>query len=244
MPDSTIVVETSTSNFFSQKSTMTCSSACLAHLAVRGRDPRLGHDLAQPRRDPVDGLDPVVDVEDLALAQQLAADRGADLLLLVRADEGQHRVPLLGRGGDRRHLADAGQRHLQGARDRRRRHGQHVDVGAQLLQLLLVLDAEPLLLVDDDQAEVLELGLRREQPVGADDDVDGAVPQPLQDRLGLGVGLEPGQRPARSPGTGAYRSENVPKCCWTSSVVGTSTATCLPSCTALKAARTAISVLP
>ena len=40
------------------------------------------------------------------------------------------------------------------------------------------------------------------------------------------------------------RSENVSKCCWTSSVVGTSTATCLPSCTALNAARTAISVLP
>ena len=28
MPDSTIVVETSTSNFFSQKSTTTCSRAC------------------------------------------------------------------------------------------------------------------------------------------------------------------------------------------------------------------------
>ncbi len=45
-------------------------------------------------------------------------------------------------------------------------------------------------------------------------------------------------------GNCAYRSENVPKCCCTSSVVGTRTATCLPSCTALKAARTAISVLP
>ena len=152
MPDSTIVVETSTSNFFSQKSTHDLLEGVLVHLAVRGGDPRLGHELAQPGRRPVDRLDPVVDVEDLALAQQLAADRRADLLLLVRADEGQHRVALLRRGGDRRHLADAGDRHLQGARDRRRRHGQHVDVGAQLLQLLLVLDAEALLLVDDDQA--------------------------------------------------------------------------------------------
>ena len=40
------------------------------------------------------------------------------------------------------------------------------------------------------------------------------------------------------------RSSNVAKCCCTSSVVGTSTATCLPSCTALNTARTAISVLP
>ncbi len=45
-------------------------------------------------------------------------------------------------------------------------------------------------------------------------------------------------------GNGAYRSENVLKCCCARIVVGTSTATCLPSCTALNAARTAISVLP
>ena len=45
-------------------------------------------------------------------------------------------------------------------------------------------------------------------------------------------------------GNGPYRSEKVEKCCWTSSVVGTSTATCLPSCTALNAALTAISVFP
>ena len=45
-------------------------------------------------------------------------------------------------------------------------------------------------------------------------------------------------------GNGAYRSPNVARCCWASSVVGTSTATCLPSWTALNAARTAISVLP
>ncbi|MDF2805110.1 MAG: hypothetical protein K0S43_56 [Cellulosimicrobium sp.] len=45
-------------------------------------------------------------------------------------------------------------------------------------------------------------------------------------------------------GKPAYRSENVSRCCWTRSVVGTSTATCLPSWTALNAARIAISVLP
>ena len=45
-------------------------------------------------------------------------------------------------------------------------------------------------------------------------------------------------------GKPVIRSAKVDRCWWTSSVVGTSTATCLPSCTALKAARTAISVLP
>ena len=48
----------------------------------------------------------------------------------------------------------------------------------------------------------------------------------------------------RVTGKPLIRSAKVAKCWVTSSVVGTSTATCLPSWTALKAARTAISVLP
>ncbi len=47
-------------------------------------------------------------------------------------------------------------------------------LGAQLFQLLLVRDAEMLLLVDDDEAEVLELDGLAEERVGADDDVDVA----------------------------------------------------------------------
>ena len=45
-------------------------------------------------------------------------------------------------------------------------------------------------------------------------------------------------------GKAAIRSRNVLKCCSASTVVGTSTATCLPSMTALNAARIATSVLP
>ena len=243
MPDSTMVVETSTSNCFSQKSTIDLlqGSSPIWPWAVAIR--ASGTMLAQPGRRLVDRLDPVVDVEHLALAQQFAPDGGADLLLLVGADEGEHRVPLLRRGRDRGHLPDAGDRHLERARDRGRGHGQHVDVGAQLLQLLLVLDAEALLLVDDDQAEVLELGLGREQPVGADDDVHAT--RRAAPRAPPSASLSVSKRDsARTDGELRVRSVNVAKCCCTSSVVGTSTATCLPSWTALKAARTAISVLP
>ncbi len=65
--------------------------------------------------------------------------------------------------------------------------------GAEPLHLLLVLDAEPLLLVDDDQPEVLDPDVRVEQPVGADHDVDGAVGQPGDHLAGLLVGLEPAE---------------------------------------------------
>ncbi len=50
--------------------------------------------------------------------------------------------------------------------------------------------------------------------------------------------------PLTVTGKPLIRSLNVERCWVTSSVVGTSTATCLPSWTALNAARTAISVLP
>jgi len=45
-------------------------------------------------------------------------------------------------------------------------------------------------------------------------------------------------------GNPASRSRKVRRCCSESTVVGTSTATWYPSCTALNAARTAISVFP
>ena len=160
--------------------------AVFVHLAVGDGDPRLGHEFGEVAGHGFDVADPVVDVEDLALAHEFASDRGLDLLVLAFADIGQHRVALLGRSRQGRHLTDPGHRHLQGARDRGRRHREHVDVRAQRLERLLVLDAEALLLVDDDEPEVLESHLSAEQPVGADDEVEGARREIL---LGLLRGL-------------------------------------------------------
>ena len=72
------------------------------------------------------------------------------------------------------HVANTQQRHVQRARDRCRRHRQHVDVLLQLLQPLLVADAEALLFIDDEQSEIAILHIFREQPVRSDDDVDFA----------------------------------------------------------------------
>lgn len=46
-----------------------------------------------------------------------------------------------------------------------------MDVGLELLQPFLVDDAETLLLVDDDEAEISEFDRLRDNRVGADDDV-------------------------------------------------------------------------
>ena len=73
---------------------------------------------------------------------------------------------------------------------------------AQLLQALLVRDAEMLLLVDDDEAEILEDDRLAEQRVGADDDVDRALGEALL-RFALLGGADHARKladPDRQPG--------------------------------------------
>ena len=167
----------------------------LPHLAVGGADLGFGHELLDPGGHAGDVGHAVVHVKHLAAAQQLATDRRGDLRVLVGAHVGEHRQAVLRRGGERGHLADAGHRHLQRARDRRGGQGEHVHVGAQRLERLLVFDAEALLLVDDDQAQVLELDLGVEQLVRADDHVHGAVLKPLDRVVDVLGGLEAAHRP-------------------------------------------------
>ena len=147
------------------------------HLAVRDRDLHLRHVLVEEILDAGEVLDPRHHVERLPAAIAFAQQRLADHQGIVRRHEGAHRQPIDRRRGDDREIAHAGQRQLQRARDRRRAQRQHMHLRPQLLQPLLVADAEMLLLVDDQQAEIPELDRLAEQRMGADDDVDIAVGQ-------------------------------------------------------------------
>ena len=126
----------------------------------------------------------------------LAQQRLAEHDRIPRRDVGADRQAVDRRGLDDRQLAKPAHRHLQRARDRRRGQGQHVDVGLERLQPLLVSDSEMLLLVDDDEAEPLELDAFGENRVRADDDVERAVGEAflglLRSRL-----REPGATAAR-----------------------------------------------
>jgi hypothetical protein len=66
-----------------------------------------------------------------------------------------------------------------------------VDVGLERLQPFLVGDSEMLLLVDDDEAEPLEMNTLGEDRMGADHDVDRAVGKALLGSLRLGRRYEP-----------------------------------------------------
>ena len=74
-----------------------------------------------------------------------------------------------------RHVAQPGEREVQRTRNRRRGERQHVGLELELLESLLVLHAESMLFVDDDETEPFEGDVGTQEPVSADYDVDRAV---------------------------------------------------------------------
>src|SRR6266540_828875 len=143
----------------------------LSHLPVRDEEAQVRTELPQLLRRLVDGLDAVVEVEALAVAFDLALERQLDELLVELADGRANRAPSLRRRLDDGDVAQPGQRHVQGARDRGRAQRQHVDLEAQRAQQLFLGDAEALLLVEDDEPEFLRDDVAAEDAVRADQDV-------------------------------------------------------------------------
>ena len=128
----------------------------LVHLPVGDGETGVGYQLLQPGHRMVDGLHPVVHVEDLPLAQYLAANRRRDGLGVVRSHIGQDGVAIFGRRPDLADVPDPGERQLQGARDRGCGEGEGIHRGTDHLQLVLGRDTEALLFVNDEQPEILE----------------------------------------------------------------------------------------
>ena len=215
-----------------------------AHLAVRGDRLHLGHLLAQPFLDVGQIGDARRDEEALPAAIMFAQQRLAHHHRVPRRDVGAHREPVDRRGLDDRQFAQARHRHLQRARDRRRGQRQDVDVCLERLQPLLVGDPEMLLLVDDDQAELLELDRLAEQRVGADDDVDLAVLEPLRGLLGLGRRDQPRQPPDLDREAVEALGEILVMLAGEQGGRGRSARPACPAIAATKAARSATSVLP
>ena len=159
-----------------------------------GDDGGLRQLFPQPGGGQLDVIDAVVQVKDLPAAAQLLADRLGDERLVVFQHIGLHRVAVLRRFVDDRHIPDAAHRHVEGAGNGGGGKGQHIHAALELLELFLLLDAEPLLLIDDAQPQVLEPDVLLHQPVGAHHHVDLAVGQLLQDLLLLLGGAEAGQQ--------------------------------------------------
>ena len=146
----------------------------LAHLAVADGDGGVGDELFDARGEFVDGADAVVEEVNLAAAFEFADDGVAHGAFVVGADGGLDGLAVGRRGLDEGHVAGSHEREVEGAGDRGGGEGEDVDESEAVLEDFLVLHAEALLLVDDDEAEVFEFDVVAEEAVGADDDVDGA----------------------------------------------------------------------
>src|SRR4030095_14856269 len=160
------------------------------HLTVRHRQLCLGKQIRQLERQPIDGLDAVMEKKYLATPLQLTKNRIADDLLVITCHVGLNRQPIRWRGFDDAQITNADQRHMQGARDRRRRQTDHIDELAQLFQSLLVDDTEGMLFVDDDQAQIFKLDILLEQTMSSDQDVHGTPRGLLEDFRDLLRGQE------------------------------------------------------
>jgi hypothetical protein len=149
----------------------------LAHLSVADGDPGFRHQFGQVGGAFLDGFYVVVQVVNLAAAQQLTQQGFLDRAFVLFHHEGAHRQPARRWRGDDRQVAHARHRHVQRARNRRGGEGQDVDFTAQGLELFLLTDTEAVFFVDDHQAKVLDLHIVRQQLVSADHDVDLAFCQ-------------------------------------------------------------------
>ena len=116
---------------------------------------------------------------------RLALERELHELLVVLAHRRPDRPAPLRRRLDDRDVAHAREREVQGARDRRRAQREHVDLEPQRLEQLLLRDAEPLLLVEDHEPELLRDHVAAEDAVRADEDVDLAGGEVGEDPLRL-----------------------------------------------------------
>ena len=117
----------------------------------------------------------VVDKEDLTVTRELKVDGFGDDVVVEGAHCGEDGIAVGGRCGQGAQVAGAHQRELQRARDGRGAHRQRVDVDLHLLEFVLDGDAKLLLLIDDQQAQVMELHRLADEFVGADEDVDFAL---------------------------------------------------------------------
>ena len=165
-------------------------------------------------------------------------------LVIILAHVSADRITPAGRRLHDGDIPNAGKRHLQGSRYRRRRETEHVHLQPELPEHLLLGHAKALLLVDDDQPQIVGRHIGESSRWVPIQHIDLALVESRGDLAALG--LERNREIISTfTGYGAKRSLKVLKCCRARMVVGTSISTCyLPWEAALNAALSATSVLP
>ena len=147
----------------------------LGHLAVGHGDAGFGQDFFELLLAVLDGLDLVVQKVALAAAFEFAQHRLADHARAFVAHKGLDGQAALRRGGNHAQITQAFQRHAHGAGNGGGGEREHIDLGPQGFHGLFVAHAKAVFFVDDEQAQVVELGGFAQQLVRAHHDVHRAV---------------------------------------------------------------------
>ena len=163
------------------------------HLSVSDGHAGVRHVLVEQFGQVGQGGDAVGNNERLPVPAHLEVHRVGDDFVAKGVDLGLYRVAVGRRRLDDGKVARAHQGKLQRTRNRRSGHCEGVDVDLELAELFLDGDAELLFLVNDEQAEVLELHALADELVRPDDDVHVAGGQVLEHGLGLRRGAGAGQ---------------------------------------------------
>ena len=130
----------------------------LGHLAMGHGNAGFGQQFFQFGAAVLDRFHLVVQEVNLPAALEFAQHGLPNHAIAFGAHKGLDGQAALGRGGNHAQVAQAFQRHAQGAWNGGGGEGEHVHLGAQGLHLLLVAHAKTVLFVNDQEAQVLELG--------------------------------------------------------------------------------------
>ena len=128
----------------------------LRHLPVRVDDICGRNELLNLSCNLLDILDAVIYIVDLSAPRKLTVHRLADHLLVVLHHIGLDRNSVNRRFFEHAHIADSDETHVQGTRNRCRRHRQNIDIFLELFDFLFVRDTKALFLIDDQKTEILE----------------------------------------------------------------------------------------
>ena len=153
-------------------------------------DARVGNERLQFCAHGVNRRDAIVQKENLSAAIHFALDRIANDTLVVLRDDGFDRQPIMRWRLNRAHVARAGEREIQRARNRRSAQRQHVHECAQALEFFFMQNAEALFLVNHNESQIFERDVFLNNSMCADDDVHRARSQIFHDFLLLTFACE------------------------------------------------------
>ena len=118
---------------------------------MRHADAGFGQQGFQPLAHIFNRIHFIVQEKHLSAAFEFAQHGFAHAAFAEGFDKGFDGKAAARRGGNQREVAQAFERHTEGARNRRGGHSEDIDIGAQAFELLFLAHTEAVFFVNDDQ---------------------------------------------------------------------------------------------